>query len=151
MMKFDEAIKTLQNDRETHLQRIDFLQSENERIRSEKYKDAELFRMRQEVGSLQNAMRFGFPITAEEHAAIEKWKDAHVQSRHKGKRRPLFSYSFVPTSLGVIGTCRCRICYESAIERYYTLTHYEDYSLSEKMRIKNEVIEEADANFVFSE
>ena len=78
MMNFDEAIKTLQDDRETHLQRIDFLQSENERIRSEKYKDAELSRMRQEVGSLQNAMRFGFPITAEEHVAIEKWKDAHV-------------------------------------------------------------------------
>lgn len=75
---FEEAIQAIRDDREENQKAIASLRKENAQIQDDKYKDTELLRMKLELGSLRNAMRFGFPVTEEEHAAIMKWKDLHI-------------------------------------------------------------------------
>ena len=97
---------------------IDFLRRRNEYIESEKYKNEELSRMKQEVESMRKSYYRGFPISEEEEAAIEAWKIKHDEEAHgittfeqqlkaEGVSGGRYTYIFVPTAIGTFGKIRC--------------------------------------------
>ena len=110
--------------------------------------------MKRKYEGLRKAMQFGFPITEEENAAINKWKAEHVQKKHSNTLSRkligwIFDYTFTPTSVGVIGVCRCNYCYNKAIEKYCDAIRYEDYSVGEEMRLRDEIVLDSGSEFYF--
>ena len=54
----------------------------------------------------------GFPISKEDDDRIKKWKEKHIKTKHNnnsyaGAIGGRFSYTFIPTSVGTIGTIKC--------------------------------------------
>jgi len=96
---------------------INNLREENARLKDEKYKDIELAKLKEQLDKTRKAANLGFPITEEENEAIKKWTDEHIRSKHWDKTHNMsksfgaiggnFTYEFVPTSIGTIGTIRC--------------------------------------------
>ena len=85
---------TLQNE---------YLRKENERLKSEAYKDEELAKMKKEYDKLSADYYRGFPISEEEQKTIAEW----IKSRpeiNEGAIGGRYTYQFTPTSIGVIGT-----------------------------------------------
>ena len=79
-------------------------------------KDEEIQKLKSEIESLQdklnNARRYSFEITPEEHEAIEEWKKKHVEEKHNGDTYAgaiggRYKYIFVPTSIGTVGSIKC--------------------------------------------
>ncbi len=51
----------------------------------------------------------GFPITKSEEKAITKWKSEH-EKNHNGGYGAIggkYTYHFIPTSIGIVGTIKC--------------------------------------------
>lgn len=53
-----------------------------------------------------------FEITPEEQTKIEKWQNKHIKKKHKGNNYHgaiggNWTYEFIPTSIGYIGTVKC--------------------------------------------
>lgn len=125
---FEQMIKDLEKYNKEREEKIDCLIKENERLRSENYKDEELAKMQKEITWTkdilerdQKAMRLGFPISEEEDAAINKWYKEHKEKEHGGKYYGgaiggSISYKFIPTSIGTVGVCSCDACRCRAIE-----------------------------------
>lgn len=97
---------------------IDFFRKRNEYIESEKYKDEELSRMKQELEEMRKSYCLGFPISKEEKATIEAWKKKHDEEAHgfttfeqrlktEGVSGGRYTYIFIPTAIGTIGRIRC--------------------------------------------
>ena len=97
---------------------IDYLQTENAKIKSEKYKDEELAEMKRELDEAREALRRGFELRESECKAIEGWKREHEEKEHgaktveqrirlQGVSGGRYSYEFVPTGIGTIGKVRC--------------------------------------------
>lgn len=102
------------------------LLEENNRLRDEAYKDNELAAMHEELEKMDDKLNEmyrncarGFPITEKENAAIKEWVAKHEEEvhgiktiedkmMHHGCGGGSYSYHFVPTSIGVSGTIRCR-------------------------------------------
>ena len=105
----------------THLdhcdRRIKYLEEENKRLKSEHYEKKELAEMRAELDEARAELRRGFGISKEEDAAISKWIEEHekekhgvgtkVKYRYSGAIGGAYTYSFLPTSIGMIGTIKC--------------------------------------------
>lgn len=75
---------------------------ENKRLKSEAYKDEELFKMRSEFDKMRKEYYNGFPVSDEEKKKIDEWK----KSRYKGNITTIggrFVYKFFPTSIGTSG------------------------------------------------
>lgn len=89
------------------------LSFECERLKSEQYKDEELSKMKAELEALQKETDLGFPITQEEHDAIDAWKRQHEDAKHGGYPAYFgaigggYTYKFTPTSIGTCGTVEC--------------------------------------------
>ena len=65
-----------------------------------------------EIESLRNELANGFGITNEEWEAIHKWQGEHIKEVHNGNSYSgaiggRWTYEFIPTSLGDIGTVKC--------------------------------------------
>lgn len=97
---------------------IEFLHEEVRKLKEEYSKDEEIQKMQAHVDRLQKECRLGFPISEKEHEAIEEWKKKHDKEVHGlttdnermragGAIGGRFQYSFVPTSIGIIGTVKC--------------------------------------------
>lgn len=96
---------------------LDQLRKENALLKSEHYKDEELIKLKTENEKLHVMMRNGFEITNEEAEDINHWKIKHEEKKHNRKKsKEMFlagagggnyTYVFVPTGLGVIGSIRC--------------------------------------------
>lgn len=89
-----------------------YLREENEHLKSEHYENDEIQRLKQENERLRDEMRRGFPITKEENEAINKWQQEHIDTKHRGiwyagAIGGRFSYEFIPTGIGIFGTCKC--------------------------------------------
>lgn len=57
-------------------------------------------------------VQHGFEINNEEYEAIEQWKCDHEKEKHNGKLKHgaiggNYTYEFIPTSIGTIGSIRC--------------------------------------------
>lgn len=53
-----------------------------------------------------------FEVTPEEREQIEEWKEQHIKEKHKGNNYSgafggRYTYEFIPTSIGDIGTIKC--------------------------------------------
>ena len=85
--------------------RNDYLTKEIEKVKSEKYADEELSRLRSEYDKMKSDYYRGFPISDEEDKNIKEWK------KNQQKKNPgiggaggRFTYKFTPTGLGTVGT-----------------------------------------------
>lgn len=109
---------------------IQALKEENERIKSENYVSEELEHMKKKLEKMENQNKNGFPISDEEMKMILLWQKNHMEKFHhiitSAKRTNLngvsggrFTYSFVPTSLGIIGTVKCSCGKEYCFREIY--------------------------------
>lgn len=119
----DDCLKAIKVRNDDNERRIKSLEEENRRLQDVHYKDEELQKMKLELEAMREKNHYGFPITKEEHKAIENWKKEHAAKAHGlknledrlrscGAIGEKYTYWFVPTSIGVIGTVKCS-CGES--------------------------------------
>jgi hypothetical protein len=80
-------------------------------------KDSEIQKLQQEIRELKAKLYNDFTLSVEEHVEITKWQQEHMSVQHKNKSYGHWSFEFTPTSLGLIGTCKCGICGEEFMFR----------------------------------
>ena len=86
--------------------RNDYLKKEIEKVKSEKYADEELSRLKSEYDRMKSDYYRGFPISEEEDKNIKEW----IKNQQKknpgigGAAGGRFTYRFTPTGLGTAGT-----------------------------------------------
>ena len=86
--------------------RNDYLKKEIEKVKSEKYADEELSRLKSEYDKIKSDYYRGFPISEEEDKNIKEWiknqqeKNPGIGGAAGGR----FTYKFIPTGLGTVGT-----------------------------------------------
>ena len=86
--------------------RNDYLKKEIEKVKSEKYADEELSRLKSEYDRMKSDYYRGFPISEEEDKNIKEW----IKNQQKknpgigGAAGGRFTYKFTPTGLGTVGT-----------------------------------------------
>ena len=109
------AIKQRNYDNEL---KISKLREENEKLRSEQYKDEQLKELNTKLEKANADLNRGFPITEFEEKKIKMWMERHEEEAH-GLNTPAkkilyggtiggrYSYHFIPTALGTFATVRC--------------------------------------------
>ena len=86
--------------------RNDYLKKEIEKVKSEKYADEELSRLKSAYDRMKSDYYRGFPISEEEDKNIKEWiknqqeKNPGIGGATGGR----FTYKFTPTGLGTSGT-----------------------------------------------
>ena len=86
--------------------RNDYLKKEIEKVKSEKYADEELSRLKSAYDKMKSDYYRGFPISEEEDKNIKEW----IKNQQKknpgigGAAGGRFTYKFTPTGLGTSGT-----------------------------------------------
>lgn len=115
--------------------------NEMDKLKQENWKDEQLSQMQDQLDRAKKDYYRGFPISEQEHTAIQAWKDQHYTNQHnastiekriqmQGVSGGLFSYIFLPTGIGTSGICRCNSCYKKAlfdtgyIDEYQTASDY---------------------------
>ena len=105
----DDIKKTLQQVYDHYrivCNRHDYLMKEIEKVKSEKYADEELTRLKSEYDKMKSDYYRGFPISEEEDKNIKEW----IKNQQKknpgigGAAGGRFTYKFTPTGLGTSGT-----------------------------------------------
>ena len=105
----DDIKKTLQQVYDHYriiCNRNDYLKKEIEKVKSEKYADEELSRLKSEYDRMKSDYYRGFPISEEEDKNIKEWiknqqeKNPGIGGATGGR----FTYKFTPTGLGTVGT-----------------------------------------------
>ena len=105
----DDIEKTLQQVYD-HYRNVcntnDYLRKEIEKVKSEKYKDEELFKMKSEYDKMKSDYYRGFPISEEEDKKINEWIEKQMEKVPGigGASGGRFTYQFTPTGLGIAGT-----------------------------------------------
>lgn len=100
---FKDVLQELYNHYRSVVSTNEYLGSENERLKSEAYKDEELSTMKEKYDKMRDDYYRGFPISEKEMAKIHEWQDkiiGGVDMKINGTR---FHYEFYPTPLGVSG------------------------------------------------
>ena len=82
------------------------------KLREEYDKDEEVAQLKKYIETLEKENRTGFPITEEENEKIREWQEQHIKEKHNGNSYAgaiggNYTYEFVPTSIGVVGTVKC--------------------------------------------
>lgn len=91
--------------------RNDYLKKEIEKVKSEKYADEELSRLKSEYDKIKSDYYRGFPISEEEDKNIKEWiknqqeKNPGIGGAAGGR----FTYRFTPTGLGTSGEIKDNI------------------------------------------
>ena len=83
----------------------EYLRKENERLKSEGYKDEEMSKMKNRYDEMCADYYRGFPISEEEDERIGKW-ELEMEKKHPGHGGAIggrFHFEFRPTSIGTIG------------------------------------------------
>ena len=105
----DDIKKTLQQVYDHYrsvCNRNDYLKKEIEKVKSEKYADEELSRLKSAYDKMKSDYYRGFPISEEEDKNIKEW----IKNQQKknpgigGAAGGRFTYKFTPTGLGTVGT-----------------------------------------------
>ena len=113
-MAFEQMYALFRRYRE----RIQELSSENEQLKSAHFENAEIKRLQEEVESLRAESIRSFTIDEAEAAQIRNWIRQHELERHEGDDDSQrtgaiggnYTYSFIPTSIGVLGKIKCGLC-----------------------------------------
>ena len=109
------AIKIRNMDDRDYIRR---LEKENNELKNHAYKDKELAEMRDKLNKMKSEYYRGFPISEDEEHKINEWIEKHEREVHgiKTYEDKLashgccgggYTYEFVPTSIGTVGTVRC--------------------------------------------
>ena len=109
------AIKIRNMDDRDYIRR---LEKENNELKNHAYKDKELAEMRDNLNKMKGEYYRGFPISEDEEHKINEWIEKHEREVHgiKTYEDKLashgccgggYTYEFVPTSIGTVGTVRC--------------------------------------------
>ena len=118
-----DCVDAILTRHEQDLNRIAYLENEIAKLKSETYKDDELQKAKEKVKVMEEDYYRGFPISKEEEAKINEWKENHDKEKHglittEDKLRAggciggRYTYKFVPTSIGTIGYVVCDKCGE---------------------------------------
>jgi hypothetical protein len=98
---------------------IKSLAEQNDKLKSEHYKDEELQKLQSTIDALKEENKYGFKITKEEREAVNQWIAEHNhkkhQNHHYGTIGGGFTYCFYPTSIGTIGKVKCEKCNDEFI------------------------------------
>lgn len=109
------AIRQRNEDNEESIKRL----QEKCRVLEEEYsQDEEIQKMKAALKQMSDDYYRGFPISAAEKEAIDAWRHKHdeeVHGLHTFKDRLAaggaiggrYTYRFVPTSIGIVGTVEC--------------------------------------------
>lgn len=142
---------------------------ENENLKDEHYKDAEIAAMKQQLEQVQADSRRGFPISEAEQKAILEWQSRHKTEHHsmepitkkiitKMKQSPCYFYcQFEGTALGTFGICYCSTCERKAEEDYEawlleeTKKGNEINYLTRRNKKREFKTEKYDCSFIFQE
>lgn len=115
---FEDCINSLRIRHERQQNAIKYLQEENKKLKSEHYKNDKIQELTQQLKKAQSDNYRGFPISAEEFDIIRNWQLKHDEEVHNLKTLEArlqaggaiggkYTYEFVPTSIGTIGTVKC--------------------------------------------
>ena len=105
----DDIKKTLQQVYDHYriiCNRNGYLTKEIEKVKSEKYADEELSKLKSEYDKMKSDYYRGFPISEEEDKNIKDWikKQQEKNPDSGGAAGGRFTYRFTPTGLGTVGT-----------------------------------------------
>ncbi len=83
----------------------EYLRKENERLKSETYKDEELSNMKEKYDQMSKDYYRGFPISEKENKKINEWIEKQMKKVPGigGTSGGRFTYQFTPTGLGTAG------------------------------------------------
>lgn len=89
----------------------DYLRKENERLKSEAYKDEELAKMKKKYDEMKEDYYRGFPISKEQDEKIKRWIEKQTEgedfkTKAGGAIGGRFTYKFYCTSIGTIGVVK---------------------------------------------
>lgn len=108
--RFNDQKKTINN-----------LRNQIKDLTYSQYKDKKLREMKDKLEATQREYNRGFPITDKEWDAIETWKGKHDREVHGltecnerigGAIGGRYTFEFIPTTIGIIGTIKCESCGE---------------------------------------
>jgi len=90
-------------------ERIEHLENQVKQLNDEAYKDEEMAKMKAKVKEMQADYWRGFPISEEEDKAIKNWMKNHEKDHPGGHgcSGGKYTYCFIPTAIGTIGTIKC--------------------------------------------
>ena len=120
---FDSCIESLSYLHKDQKGTIERLQKQVKDLKAEHYKDEKLAELQRQLDEMKEDCSRGFPISKNEEASIERWKDSHIRKKHwdTKKKSPKyagaiggrFTYQFIPTSIGIVGEvkCECGECF----------------------------------------
>ena len=105
----DDIKKTLQQVYDHYriiCNRNGYLTKEIEKVKSEKYADEELSKLKSEYDRMKSDYYRGFPISEEEDKNIKEWRKKQQEKNpgSGGAAGGRFTYRFTPTGLGTVGT-----------------------------------------------
>ena len=105
----DDIKKTLQQVYDHYrivCNRNNYLTKEIEKVKSEKYADEELSKLKSKYDKMKSDYYRGFPISEEEDKNINEWikKQQEKNPGSGGTAGGRFTYRFTPTGLGTVGT-----------------------------------------------
>ena len=104
--KIEDVLQTLYNQFRAVKVRNDYLREENEKLKSDAYKDEELSKMKSEYEKMKDDYFRGFPISGEEDKKVTEWIKKQMEE-HPGNVGAIggrFTYQFTPTGVGTFGT-----------------------------------------------
>ena len=83
----------------------EYLRSELERVKADKFKDEELSKMKKDYNRMKDEYYRGFPISEVESQKISNWMDEQMKKNPSsgGAIGGRFRYEFIPTGIGTIG------------------------------------------------
>jgi hypothetical protein len=84
----------------------EYLRKENDRLKSEAYKDEELSKMKEKYDQMSKDYYRGFPISEKEEKKINEWIKQQMEKHPSGRSTigGRFTYEFFPTSIGTAGS-----------------------------------------------
>lgn len=126
ILSINEFEKTVEHLKDCFIHQVninDKLREENKNLKDEHYKDAAMADMKQQLEQIRADSSRGFSISEAEANAVSEWRSRHLKEHHNGKTMGGaigggFEYSFIPTSIGVFGTCYCSSCKVKAEDKY---------------------------------
>ena len=101
------------------------VQQENEELKDLHWENQEIQNLQKKLETEKAKYNYGFPISEYGNKKIMEWQDQHWTNQHnapdlktrlrkQGAIGGSFTYEFIPTSIGTIGTIVCPACREKA-------------------------------------